>query len=366
MNTRLNQYGVGCPGQQTSDNWPDLSSFAVEDIRQLPPLYENSHLSSWYNTYYDEDLHCTVVEPHPRGVEEPKFRLPSDFVAILADPTRFLQEHGIAEITIPLTYTGIKSWTPRLTTMTAASSGLGYGLTRFDLKGLLRLTNGKGRISDDTRIFHCHGDQFLAVGPCGAFVLKQSPVHTRNLPDRWTEDEYRPYINESDLPRINNTPIPEENPAGQRGFEIFRSLFEKYGTAPLNNYKYFDGRHIFEDVNGDTVYGQYFTRLDAMEKNPDGIVGQYSHELDGKQYSIHLTSEDIKYGIGDAIDTPLGSNKYVIGYNTEWNRKPHVYSNSLYSLQFIVRYTYFQEQEKYDYHDYEIRTEDDVLRAFEL
>jgi hypothetical protein len=363
-------------------NYPDLSECAVDDVENLPVLTESSFSSDWRGTYYNTTIGQQVAKPSLTSISDTKFPVPSsdNFVALLGDPTSYLETNGIREVTIPSTYASLDSYDPFITTVTAAGSGIGYGLNGHDLRGLLRLTNGKGHISSDTRVFHCEDDggvRFLAIGPEGCYLLEQGTVQrweaggSITKPSR-TPEEITPFIDVDDAPRINGDMIPEQKPELQQALLKFIEIFDKYASTTIEGYEKYDGSHWFVDTEGDQVRASGLSYLMQMETEPESVCGTTSYEVPDREYrgttfDHEITAADIKYGIGEITDSVLGEDKHVIGYDTQWRESEYIFSGGLNKVILEIQHVYFQDQDRdtYSHHDFEIRTEDEEVAIFD-
>jgi hypothetical protein len=362
-------------------NYPDLSEYAVDNFEDLPALTESGFSSDWRGTYYDDTIGQQVAKPNVTSFCNKKFSYPPsyDFVALVGDPTSYLKTNGIGEIAMPSTYTSLKSYDPYITSVTAAGPGIGYGLSRHDLRGLLRLTNGKGHISD-TRVFHCEDDggvRFLAIGPEGCYLLDQDTVQRWEAEESMTNtsrspEDIAPFLDVDDVPRVNGDIIPEEGPDYQQAVQEFIRVFNEYASTTITGYNSFDGSHWLSDSEGDRVRASGLARLVSMETAPDEYYGKTRYELSDREYrgttfEYEITPADFEYEIGEITDRVIGEDEYVIGYDTRWVEKEYIMSGSLNVVELQIRYVYFQDKDhdRYSHHDLEVGTKDSVIARFD-
>lgn len=357
---------------ETANSWPDLSDHAVPGGGHLPPLFEIS-TGDWSSVKQDPDI-GRVLEPKGRRVKETIHDFPCDFAAVLGDPNAILEQYGRREIAFPKTYTGIEDWEPVMSKVTATSPRDGYGLSRYTLAGACRLTNGEGRISDETRVFEIdggqHGFRYLAVGPRGTFVIEAVPIgSSMALVD---EETYRECIDADDALTINGDLIPEEDEGCQRGIQKFITVFERYSDADLVGYGNYSGSHTLIDSNGDHVHLTGLSKLARMETDADALVGETSHTIEsdreyaGDVVSAEVEPRDIKYEIGETTDSPFETDRYVVGYELNWREEEYIYSGGLNKVVLEISYVYFSEPDKYDYHDVDVRTTTDTVATINI
>lgn len=353
-------------------DWSGVDRFAINRLRDLPALYESR--KGWKKIPYSPNFESKIAEPHISKWEDSPHQLPSNFVALLERPSQFLEKFGIREIDIPTTYKSLEDWESIITTVTATSPQYGYGLSRPDLKGLLRLTNGSGRIDKETRVFECENDWFLGAGPRGCFIVKEGVVN----PYGWSsqrDGSYEDHISPDEVPHVNGEPIPEEDETHQQAIRKFITVFDRYTDTDLVGYHSYDGSHTFIDSNDDIVHTTGLHHLKEMETNQGAITGEWSHEIqynheypehEGKHFAYKIETSDIDHSIGDTTDDAIGNDRYVIGYVIRWNEQEYIYSKGLNSVTLHLDYVYFEETDKYDYHDIDIRTTSKKVATFEI
>lgn len=368
MKTTLSQWSEYSKTGVDKEPWPDLSQFEVKDVDELPKLYENKHSWHWTEDGFSSELGCHIAVPTGSRFVSSRFELPQrdNFVALLDNPNKFVDVEGIREIRVPTTYSKISKWSPYLSTITQRGSGYGFGLSRHSLRGLFRLTNGKGHIDNSTTVIECQKDRFLAAGPCGCFILKPSTVPKPNLPNQIKEKQYKHLINEEDIPSLNGTLVPEEDEQMQDVLSDFIEVFNTYASAEIIDYQCFTGRHLLETDAGDTVYVTQLKTLKEMETSRSELTGYYQHSFRGESFETTLTEDDIKYEIGEALDTTLGKPQHVLGYDLCWNRKEYIFSGGVAKIELLLSYIYFEETNKYDYHDYNIGRKTVEIASFDV
>jgi len=361
------------PPEQSKD-WPNLSHFATSSVEDLPELYDGFSTSpDWRKRKYCKTNHCYISEPR-ECVGESIHNIPhhSQFVALVDNINTFLVRNGVKEIEFPKSYTQISEWSTVITELTQNGGGLGYGLSQETLRGLIRLTNGKGRINKHTRIFQCEDNHFLAVGPKGAFILLPNKIYSAALSHSEQKDlkygGYKQLVNKNEVPLINGDLIPEEDPEYQRAVERFIDIFNTYSNAEIAGYDHFDHHHYFT-TNRDQRVRATLSAISEMEESRSNIIGEYQHTVSERgaeeQYQAEIGEDDIRYDIGDIIESPIMGDQYVIGYLTKWDEREYIYSGGMNDTKLKIIYVCFVETDKYDdRHDIEINREEDTVATF--
>lgn len=344
----LDDYGAATPPPAPSpdedeeetdeeNQWPDISSYGVESRHRLGPLLEadapggGTPQLDWSRHADEPELGLIVSYPRiSTRVYDTRFDFPHKdrFVGVIGDPTPFLEKYGVREIEFPSTYKQLnnRSCEPILSTVSVQHSrGYGMGLSRRALKGVLRLTNRKGRINaSQTYIFECYlpsSDEikYLAVGPWkGAYIVDAKPVSLRGDLSREDALSRIRYTATEDLPKIDDARVPEESPRYQLGICNAVEIVNRFTKYDVGQHKKITGSsHVFTAKCGKEIRLSRRTlrRFATVSTTRNEITGTHIVDSVPGHCPVPVCEEDLLYRIGDCVDKPGSEQHVVVGYS---------------------------------------------------
>lgn len=265
----------------------------------------------------------------PAGVDSerpPNGEYPAD--AILSGVDHYLDTYGETLVEIPDYYSRFTDFSPVISQWTVGHKSIGLGLGPNLLRGLVRLTNGKGRIDHElTNVVVCKNATVLATGPRGAFVTDCWGIHPDQTDDCPPASAYH---------TIRGFNIPEEAKPRRDLIDRLLGAFETHTPFTVGSYEYDreNASHRFETTSGYQFSPHGSALLDAHPK--DDVLGTKSTAYRGETYEVDIETTDIGSDVGDSqVYTPT-SKTVVVGYSFEWVPQEYVFSGGVRCLDATV------------------------------
>jgi GNAT superfamily N-acetyltransferase len=265
----LEQFGVDTEvdprHQLRADTIPQISDI-IDNITPYNPPKKKDHLPdisgySWKHLEQYRQLSTVPLwRPDGGGInngeqwENPEEITPDGRIIVSTDHNvqlrEFLSDHGIACIEFPPYYTQL----PDMEEEYRWSIDGHILIHGHWLKRALRLANGSGRISSDSRAILCDTGDIVITGSRGVFIApipstRNSIVRNKQIPDPPKEVHHTLY---------DSISVPEESPKMRKSLNRYFQLRDQSPYPSIVDYNEFkkDGRslkHQFTTSNGNTL-----------------------------------------------------------------------------------------------------------------
>lgn len=300
----------------------------------------------------------------PAGVDTerpPNGELPAN--AVVEGVGEYIKTHGVKKVDYPEYYSRFSDFEPIINTWTTASTGIGMGLEQNLLRGLIRLSNGSGRINHSkTHVILCENGTVLVTGPRGAFIKDLWGIKAHTTDQEPPTDVYH------DLKGFS---IPEENNAVLEKTEALLNAIEEYTEYTVDNYEYSRerGKHLFFTECGLQFSPRGGLLLQAGDK--DTVIGEHETEHRGTSYATTVTEDDIQHQIGETISSAGPNTKTVLGYTFDWKVREYIFSGGVPSVDAVLSYVVLTHAPPWNaegnvYLDYGVTTRNQTLDAFKI
>lgn len=300
----------------------------------------------------------------PAGVDTerpPHGEIPAN--AVVEGVGEYIKAHGTDELDYPDYYSQFGEFEPVINTWTTASTGIGYGIEQNLLRGLIRLSNGSGRINHSkTHVILCENDTVLVTGPRGAFIKDLWGIKGDKTDEEPPTDVYQ------DLKGFST---PEENNAVLEKTEALLDALETYSEYEIEEYQYNRdrGKHIFI-----TSCGRQFTPRGGLileAGSVEAVTGEHRTDHRGTSYSVIVDEGDIQHEIGETINTEGPNTKTVLGYTFDWKVREYVFSGGVRSVDAVLSYIVLshsppEKSEGDVYLDYGVTSRDQTIDGFKV